>query len=436
MEKSIILLGFHFPEFEDELTSELEKLGINPIFEIRYTKTKISEYLAFHPECKTAILRERDEGMQFAAEDFAALVEENEELNVICVISSSHYRDLFVQTLYCAGITSAVFQSGKTGVKASEIAPFVLKKRSRREAKSYYGIKSIKEPYSTLSMESKRIYESALSSEDYGKDVLERFFVISDRLSDVQSTAFINGLSKDLISSLSEYEKFQSYVKSLQKSGFDVAIKIRQKRGERKALATPKRLEEVTEEADEKAYELPFDFGIELPKKEEEKAKKANKKIRKMPLFFAGGILVILLTLAIVFWIIKRPAKIVQDSPDIEPVTVFVEEVSDNSEIEAKIEPEMIQKEDFIPIEELLLKETPFSGQEVTQIIHSYPSERFLVVDERANKQIYYENGIAGEGIIAPSEEYFLSQSNGEYVFTTKMEDAANKGEGEENEKQ
>ena len=223
-----ILLGFKAPsekenkKTEDELALELKARGITPRFYRRTTKKEIAEFLKIHPDCHTLVLTEIIGNSTYTENEFADFTDE-EEKNVIPIISSSHRQDTqYLSTLYAAGITSALFQSAKEGPTYQEIAALITKKRSRKEAREAYGISIKGTTIRTLTYEAYSYYFLQLINQEDGHSNMNRLLHIAESLNPYQLVDFLDKLPDNVRMPLYDYVEFAQLVETLKQYGLKV----------------------------------------------------------------------------------------------------------------------------------------------------------------------------------------------------------------------
>ena len=144
MQDMNILYGIDYPQLQEAVEGHLVKAGYRVESATRITKSSIRDYLRANPSCTTVILLEvlkNPDGSiaKYTADELAMLNDEN-DLNIIVVLSENLRGQEYLSVLYNAGITSAILQSGNMGVSAEDIVNLCIRPRSRKEARRYYGI--------------------------------------------------------------------------------------------------------------------------------------------------------------------------------------------------------------------------------------------------------------------------------------------------------
>lgn len=483
MEKMEILLGFHFPEFEKELTTALYNLGYDAKIIEKHTKMQIREYILMHRECRVVILKERDNTMSYTAEDFAILTDENDDLNVICVLSEERRGTDYMQILYAAGITNAVIQNGREGVRPAHIAELCLKKRSRKDARKYYGIASVDIDIGMLSPEAYSIYYQSLFNEENGRTLILRYLNVASRLTAAQNEDFINRLPNEIIDELREYEEFYVIVDGLKAHGIDLKFKrpkhvkigmeqaptltLPQKKSSPAATQTkpkPKPKVEVAGAFDfGEEFSSGFDFGDEFADESddleeevieeepfflseegveegesdnegsvesaEEKEEPKKKKFPIKPIYLViGGCVLLLVAVILGGYLVVTKVVIPEVIEDVKSsqvtevvseVTSDVGEATNGKTFESK-EPEIVYPDVAVAMQEIIDKDEKITGELAVTLINRYPEQQFRYIDESKNKQVVFKYLIATEAEIPADAEIEVAAGEGEYVFTKK----------------
>jgi len=138
MERKIhILFGFDNPNFVNDLGMRLGEQGIILVPEVSVSKERILETLRHTGPIKTAVLMKTlPSGDVFSAEELASIMDDN-DVNIIIICHAEDKSSIYMQTLLNNGIVDAMFDGEADYDKVLEL---VLKRRSRREAREYYGL--------------------------------------------------------------------------------------------------------------------------------------------------------------------------------------------------------------------------------------------------------------------------------------------------------
>lgn len=240
-----ILFGFDAPIIESEIHKLLEMKGYRVETAAKYTKVNIQEYLITHTECSTVILKETMGNIVYTAEELAMLSDER-DVNVIVVLNGEHKGTSYMQTLYAAGITNAIFQEGKHGgATAKDLAELIVRKRTRKETREYYGIATLDVDIGILSYDAFKYYYGALFDENCGGTLIERYLYVASKLTPKQNEDFLRRLNKSIIDELIQYEEFHRILAILKEYGID--LKIKKPKKLKIATVTPPQTTMITE---------------------------------------------------------------------------------------------------------------------------------------------------------------------------------------------
>lgn len=220
-----ILFGFDEPTVEKNIIRHLQTMGYDVECMSKFSKMAVREYLSRNHECKTVILKEVCENITYTAEELAMLTEDR-DVNVIIVLNESHKGTQYMQTLYAAGITCAIFQSGRRGgATPKEIANLILRPRSRKEAREYYCIANEQIDLGLLSPDAFNERFRMLSDFTFGDTLIERFVAVIEVMQPKQIRDFISRLPKDVVNELRQYEEFYKVCDALKSLGIDLKFK-------------------------------------------------------------------------------------------------------------------------------------------------------------------------------------------------------------------
>ena len=299
MQKLNILFGFNEPAFEEGVKKTLQTSGYEANIIVKLTKLSIREYLRVNEYCNTVVLKEVMSSKSiYSAEELSELTDFR-DVNVIIVINSRHNGTEFMHILYNAGITCAIFQDGKRGATPKQVGEFVINKRTRRQAREYYGIDNRKVETGILDMDYfYEIYNDMLC-QNTEKTLIENYLAVCRRLNQQQLYDFTRRLPEERINELKRYEEFFDVVRSLKKSGFN--LKIKRKRKTKIGLHLPNSEAETNNE--KKMNEQPaaiVDVTAESAEPVEEGGKEKN------TLFDLAGQL---------FRVDERDAEVIPDNP-------------------------------------------------------------------------------------------------------------------------
>lgn len=230
MKQIKVLYGFDDRTFEREMTKYLGVQGYDVKSTVKISKTSIHDFLEAHEDYDAAVLLEvgnksRDERVsKYTAEELAILTD-NRNINIVVLLNKGHYATPYMELLYTAGITSAIFQEGrKGGATPRQIVELLLHPRSRREARVYYGLQGAQMDLQILGKGSFEEYKKQLFDINYGETFMERFLTICRQMSKKQILDFIRRLPDELIKEMRQYEEFYMVVEELQKAGAKIDI--------------------------------------------------------------------------------------------------------------------------------------------------------------------------------------------------------------------
>ncbi len=270
-----ILFGFEDSKLAvNNILKELKSFGIPYETEVKYSKVTIKDFLLTHPDYNVVILKETVGGSKYTAEELAELADER-EINIIVVLSSEHKGQPYMQTLYSAGIVNAIFQEGRGGGgTAAGIVKLMLQKRSRKEARAYYGIDTV--DVGVLPNETFAYYYRMLENTEFGVYLIERYLFLASKLSPLQNADFLRRLPRLKVDELSNFSEFHQVLSAIKGVGVDIAKELKIKKPKKFITidSLPKMsplLEERSEQAlsglleydgTEDADSGVFDFGI------------------------------------------------------------------------------------------------------------------------------------------------------------------------------
>ncbi len=224
MEKMQILFGFESLDFENAIIRLLKSKGIEAEISSKMTKLNIREFLEKNHNCNTVVLKEAfSKDVYYTAEEIAQLTDMR-DVNVIIVLSDKRRGTDYMCTLYAAGITNAIFQKGRNGgASPKDIATLILQRRTRKDAREYYGIASNKIELGFLDNTTYVEFYRDLKQED--GTLLENYINVCARMSPQQIADFTRRLPKDDISELAQFEEFHVVMQLLKRFGIDLKIK-------------------------------------------------------------------------------------------------------------------------------------------------------------------------------------------------------------------
>lgn len=216
-----ILFGFKEEEIIAKIVAAVRSGGNTVTYTERTSKESIIAYLERNVDCCHAVLRECMGAESFTAKDFANLTD-TRDINIIALIESKHKGTNFMDTLYAAGITSGIIVSPKHGASPGKIAELILRKRTRRAARKYYGLQDSELRIDILSYGEYVLNYSKLMNPELGLNIVDRFISIVKRLSPKQVATFIQSLPPNVYQELQGYEEFWIVIENLRRSKINI----------------------------------------------------------------------------------------------------------------------------------------------------------------------------------------------------------------------
>lgn len=214
-----VLFGFDLPEFEKGIEKYMNNLGYEVNSIVKLTKNSISEYLIANSSCNTAVLVEKIGGSCYS-EDELAMLTDKRDLNIIVLLDEKKYGTDYMQTLYDANITSAIFgKEGKGAATPKDVSKLILHKRSRKQARSYYGLSGRPMEIPFLSNSEFELHYNRVIRNDEQSTLKERFFSECAQLTMPQTADFIRRLPeevKTLLSKEPEYIRLLAQLKDME----------------------------------------------------------------------------------------------------------------------------------------------------------------------------------------------------------------------------
>ncbi len=202
------------------------KIAVHPCFSKQEVEYRVFS-LAAHENTVVLLQENMDMSVSYQAWEIAAL-QDIRRIPVVVSVDRKHYGTDYMAVLYAAGIMDAVYDED---ADAGELTKRILSRRSRREAREYYGIRSMDEVVSVLDI--------------IGKDTLERYFryisagmdahytqlryrEVQTKLSYVENCYLAEHLPENVIQELQTDKGFALYQKAMQK----------RKKGRKKKMGT------------------------------------------------------------------------------------------------------------------------------------------------------------------------------------------------------
>ena len=223
-----VLLGFKLRsededrDVEKRLIIQLKTLGYEPTILRRSTKKEIQSYLKENTECCHAVLMEMVGMATWSQNELAELVDDR-DIRVVVVLTAARARQTeYLTTLYAAGITSAIFEHGHSGASAEEVAELLVRPRSRREARRYYGIEIANIAIRSLTNEMYNGYCCRLMDKENGPSVMARLLKIAESVNPYQMGDLLSKLPQDILDELWQYTEYAQLRAQLKESGIKV----------------------------------------------------------------------------------------------------------------------------------------------------------------------------------------------------------------------
>lgn len=178
------------------------------------------EYKTFsmdnHENAVILLQENMDTSASYQSWEIAAL-RDIKRIPVVVSVDRKHYGTDYMTVLYAAGIMDAVYEED---ADAEELTKRILSRRSRRESREYYGIRSMDEVVSVLDILGKDARERYIHYIGAGIDARDtqlRYQEVSNKLSYVENCCLIENLPENTVQELQEDEGFALYQKTVQK---------------------------------------------------------------------------------------------------------------------------------------------------------------------------------------------------------------------------
>ena len=239
-----LLIGFDNEAAIANLRKEFSKRGYNVEIVQKHSKASVLEYVNKNLDCHMVLLMENHMQGKYTADELAKITDVNDNLNVVLIVDEARRGTAFLKQLYSAGIYSVIYQniSDKKGVSIPKIVDLLLHKRSKPEARQYYGIDEIavemeSTPYYVLQQH----FDIIRTGENYGPNVGVRFYNVAQQLSTPQNVELIKNMPPDLFNQLKQYEEFYDIVQQIEDYGIPTGI-VRPKELKRGSVQVGKNL--------------------------------------------------------------------------------------------------------------------------------------------------------------------------------------------------
>lgn len=210
-----ILFGFDDRKIENSVLAYLKSKGVVAASTVKLTKTSIRDFLQQNEDYNCAVLLEvlngaRDKRIsRFSAEELAELTDDR-DINIVVITDEAHKGQEFMQILYGANITSAIYQKGKKGgATPKDIGELLMHKRSRKDAREYYAIAENITTIDFLGNDTFKELYNKLFDEELGETLIDRFLKLCTYMNQDQLADFIRRLPEEILTELSPEARFQ-----------------------------------------------------------------------------------------------------------------------------------------------------------------------------------------------------------------------------------
>lgn len=178
------------------------------------------EYKTFsmdnHENAVILLQENMDTSASYQSWEIAAL-RDIKRIPVVVSVDRKHYGTDYMAVLYAAGIMDAVYEED---ADAEELTKRILSRRSRKESREYYGIRSMDEVVSVLDILGKDALERYIHYIGAGIDAQDmqlRYQEVRNKLSYVENCCLVENLPENTVQELQEDEGFALYQKNVQK---------------------------------------------------------------------------------------------------------------------------------------------------------------------------------------------------------------------------
>jgi len=249
MKQINVLFGFDAPQFSDEVLALLRKRGYVVESVVKLTKSSIRDFLLANPSYGTAVLLEvmnnsaDSSSAKYTADELAMLTDER-NINIVVILNYNHKGTKYMETLYTAGITSAIYQKGRQGgASPKDVVERIINGRNNRQAREYYGIADAPINLGFLGNDTFIEYYNRLQDNTYGVSLIERFVNVCRMMNRKQIADFIRRTPAEVVDELKNYEEFHVILDIIKGSGID--LKIKRPKKLKIGLSTPGSIEQV-----------------------------------------------------------------------------------------------------------------------------------------------------------------------------------------------
>lgn len=208
----------------NKMEALLLQYGVKAEIKRADTYTAVQAIIEDNPDYDNIVLLERvSRDRKISLKELTDLTEER-ELNVIPIIDVQHKGTDYCRELYAAGITSALFDAGN-GVNPWDITEVIRKKRTRRDAKIYYGIAENVVAEGTLSdlmINDKLKYLTNGNMNEIGR----RYIDCVVNMTRSQNLEFLRYIPKEILSELVNTSEFEQAKKAINSSAEGIKIQL------------------------------------------------------------------------------------------------------------------------------------------------------------------------------------------------------------------
>lgn len=222
-----IVFGFEEAKFQKTIERTLIGLGHEVHIQCKYSKNAVADFLRTHREYTHVVLKENFSRSKYTDVELAELTEER-DINVIVVLAKSHKGTPYMETLYAAGITGALFMEGNGNSDATvqNVTELLLHKRKRVDARKYYGIgEKVNIRLNSISDGKLSDLLQSLDDVSYGSDVGKRFAQLCTTLSPKQVVDFITRMPRDTKAALEKCDDYWMVITALEAHGVTIKSK-------------------------------------------------------------------------------------------------------------------------------------------------------------------------------------------------------------------
>lgn len=192
------------------------KLVIHPCLSRQEVEYKVFS-MDNHENAVILLQENMDTSASYQSWEIAAL-RDIRRIPVVVSVDRKHYGTDYMAVLYAAGIMDAVYEED---ADAEELAKRILSRRSRRESREYYGIRSMDEVVSVLGILGKDALERYIHYISAGIDARDtqlRYQEVRNKLSHVENCCLAEHLPENIMQELQADEGFALYQKAVQKT--------------------------------------------------------------------------------------------------------------------------------------------------------------------------------------------------------------------------